>query len=271
MTVIPEQQLHDACRVLFGPQIEIVPQFFSYLQPAGVKAAYRKLAMETHPDRARLTGVDEAVLEERFKEVSSAYEQLFSYVQNPEQYVLAMPPRPSSRPVRPAAKPPEPTCHQFYTGQVPLRRILIGQFLYYSGAISMQQMWGAVVWQKIKRPRLGDIACKLDWLDTLDIKNIMNQRRRGELFGEFAVRAGLLDSYQLLVLLGRQRLLQPRIGDYFIERGILSPWKLDMTAQALKEHNRRHWFSRKSSFIPSGISVKKAGAGKQQGTAWPGY
>jgi hypothetical protein len=242
--IIPEKQLLDSCRVLFGPEIPILPQFLGYLQPSGVKAAYRKLAMETHPDRACYTGVDEAVLSERFKEVCSAYERVFSYVQEPQRYILDMPTRPFSRPVRPSSKPPANRRHTFYAGKIPPKKILFAQFLHYSGMISMQQMWGAVVWQKIRRPRLGDLACKLDWLKPFDITKIMSYRQKGELFGEAALRTGLLSSYQLLVLLGRQKLLQPRIGDYFIEKGILSSINLDAMAKALKEHNRRYWFNR---------------------------
>lgn len=242
--VIPEKQLLDSCRVLFGQDVQVLPQFLGYLKPSGVKAAYRKLALETHPDRACHTGVDEAILAERFREVHSAYEQLFSYVQEPERYILTAPTYPFGRPVRPVPRPQSSQRHTFHSGRIPSRRLMICQFLYYSGIISMQQMWGAVVWQKIRRPRLGDLARKLDWLDPVDIKNVMHQRQKGELFGESALRTGLLTSYQLLVLLGRQKLLQPRIGDYFIEKGILSSNKLDAVAKALSEHNRRYWFAR---------------------------
>jgi hypothetical protein len=72
----------------------------------------------------------------------------------------------------------------------------------------------------------------------------LRHRHRGELFGEFALRMGLLSFYQLLVLLGRQKRLQPRIGGYFIDRGILLPKKLDAAEAELKEHNRRYWFKR---------------------------
>ncbi|MFA6412330.1 MAG: DnaJ domain-containing protein [Syntrophales bacterium] len=209
-----------------------------------MKTAYRKLVMETHPDRAYHIGVDEAVLEERFKEVHRAYEQVFSYIQEPDRYILTMPPRSLYRPNRPATKPPSPHHQHFYKGEIPSRKIFMGQFLYYSGVISMRQMWDAVVWQKIQRPRLGDIACQLRWLSPLDIQNILRRRRRGELFGEFGLRTGLLSFYQVLVLLGRQKILQPRIGNYFIERGILLPKKLDALEAALKDHNRRHWFKR---------------------------
>lgn len=242
--ILPEKQLLQSCRILFGPEVQISPQFLGYLQPAGVKTAYRKLAMETHPDRAHHIGVDEAILEERFKEVNRAYEQIFSYVREPDRYILTMPPRSFYRSDRPVTKPPSPQHPYFHKGEIPSRRIFIGQFLYYSGVISMRQMWGAVGWQKIRRPRLGDIACKLRWLSPLDIQKILRHRDRGELFGEFALRTGLINYYQLLVLLGRQKRLQPRIGDYFIERGILLPKKLDVVEAALKEHNRRHWFNR---------------------------
>ncbi len=108
----------------------------------------------------------------------------------------------------------------------------------------MQQMWSAVGWQKIQRPRLGDIACKLRWLGPSDIQYFLRHRRQGELFGEFGLRTGMLSFYQLLVLLGRQKHLQPRIGEYFIERGILLPKQLDAAEAALKEHNRRYWFNK---------------------------
>ncbi len=236
--ILPEGQLLQSCRILFGPEVQITPQFLGYLQPAGVKTAYRKLAMETHPDRAHHIGVNEAILEERFKEVNRAYEQIFSYIREPDRYILTMPPRPFYRSDRPTARPADGQHHYFYKGAMPSRRIFIGQFLYYSGVISMRQMWGAVGWQKIQRPRLGDIACKLRWLTPSDIQIILRYRHRGELFGEFALRRGLLSFYQLLVLLGRQKRLQPRIGDYFIERGILLPKELDAAEMALKKHNR---------------------------------
>jgi hypothetical protein len=108
----------------------------------------------------------------------------------------------------------------------------------------MRQMWSAVGWQKMQRPRLGDIARNLRWLTPEDICRILYHRSRGELFGEFALRRGMLSYYQILVLLGRQKRLQPRIGDYFIEKGILLPGTLEEAAAALKEHNRRHWFKK---------------------------
>jgi hypothetical protein len=224
--------------------VQITSQFLGYLQPAGVKTAYRKLAMESHPDRAQLIGVEETVLEEKFKEVNRAYEQVSSYIREPGRYILTLHPKPFYRSARPAARPAAPSSPFFYPGKIPPRKIFIGQFLYYSGAISMRQMWCAVGWQKIQRPRVGDIAGKLGWLTPSEIQGILRRRNQGELFGEFALRSGLLNYYQVLVLLGQQKRLQPRIGDYFIERGILLPRKLDAVEAALREHNRRYWFKR---------------------------
>ncbi|HPJ96759.1 MAG TPA: DnaJ domain-containing protein [Syntrophales bacterium] len=242
--IIPEKQLLQSCRVLFGPEVNISPQFLGYLQPSGVKTAYRKLVMENHPDRAYHLGVEEAILEERFKEVHRAYEQVFSYIREPDRYILTSP-RFFYRAEQPSPRPASRPGQHYYRGALPQRKIFIGQYLYYSGIISMRQMWDAVVWQKIQRPRLGDIACQLRWLNHLDIQNILRHRQRGELFGEYALRTGLLSFYQLLVLVGRQKSLQPRIGNYFIERGILTAKKLDAMEAALKEHNRRHWFKNK--------------------------
>lgn len=240
---IPEKQLIQSCHILFGPEVNITPQFMGYLQPSGVKTAYRKLVMQTHPDRAYHLGVEETILEERFKEVHRAYELVFSYIQEPDRYVLTAP-RSFCRAAKTSSPAPPRTGQHYYRGAIPPRRILLGQYLYYAGYISMRQMWDAVVWQRTRRPRIGDLACQLRWLDRDDIKHILRNRRHGELFGEFAQRTGLLSFYQLLVLVGRQKSLQPRIGSYFIERGILTTRKLDAVEEALKKHNRRHWFKK---------------------------
>ncbi len=71
-------ELFDACTVLFGPEVEISLDFLNYLKPSGIKAAFRKKARETHPDRARVLGKNEDMMNELFKEVTLAYEKLNS-------------------------------------------------------------------------------------------------------------------------------------------------------------------------------------------------
>ncbi len=53
--------------------------FLNYLQTGDLKTAYRKRALETHPDRALALGVHEGIMNEKFKEVKVAYEMLFFY------------------------------------------------------------------------------------------------------------------------------------------------------------------------------------------------
>ncbi len=73
------QELCDACLVLFGPETAVSEAYLKYLRPSGLKTAYRKVALETHPDRARTLGKHASDLNARFAEVASAYRKLKAY------------------------------------------------------------------------------------------------------------------------------------------------------------------------------------------------
>ena len=77
---IPE--VLDACGLLFGSKVEISLESLKYLELSGLRSAYRKKALETHPDRARALGRDEAKMSDRFREVTLAYEKLVPIVRN---------------------------------------------------------------------------------------------------------------------------------------------------------------------------------------------
>ena len=51
-TELCASQLFNACNVLFGPNAGVTVDFIRYLQMSGLKAVYRKKALESHPDRA---------------------------------------------------------------------------------------------------------------------------------------------------------------------------------------------------------------------------
>lgn len=68
LSELSRTELYDACGVLFGPQVDISFEFFRYLQPSGLKDAFRKKALETHPDRAKALGKDESKLNELFED-----------------------------------------------------------------------------------------------------------------------------------------------------------------------------------------------------------
>ncbi|MEW6220158.1 MAG: molecular chaperone DnaJ, partial [Thermodesulfobacteriota bacterium] len=124
-----------------------------------------------------------------------------------------------------------------YQGPLPQRELLFGHFLYYSGAISWRSMIQALVWQRMQRPRIGEIARRLGWLSDGDVQSIFRQRRIFERFGGIAQRVGLLTDFQVRVLLLHQRRLQRRLGDYFVEQSLLSEHDVERLHEGLRLHN----------------------------------
>jgi len=55
------------------------------LQPSGLRDAYKKAAMQNHPDRAVLHSVPEIILAQRFKRVKDSYELLNNYLEKREK------------------------------------------------------------------------------------------------------------------------------------------------------------------------------------------
>jgi len=59
LSVTHKKDLLNACRILFGPAVQLSIDFLRDLEPSKLKSAYRKRAFETHPDRANLVGKSE--------------------------------------------------------------------------------------------------------------------------------------------------------------------------------------------------------------------
>jgi hypothetical protein len=243
-------QLSHACHVLFGPEIDVSTDFLRCLQMPGLKAAYRVRALETHPDRAIALSLPSADLEEKFKEVNAAYRELNDYLQNPfrlKRLGDPFPARPHQASARrnPGAGPwikktcasPDRVREHFFRGTVPSRRVLFGQFIYYSGCISYRQLIDAILWQKVRRPLIGQIALRWRFLYEDEIPEILKHRRRGEKFGDAALRGGYLTPDDLRVILGWQRLLQPRIGSYFVEKRLMTVSVVEKMVERLRRHN----------------------------------
>ena len=84
-----EQQLLRSCTVLFGDDLHVSREFLDYLQLSGLKSAYRKRALETHPDR--MFGTDRAgrmQAAEHFHSVQHAYEDLLHFLRTRERHSL---------------------------------------------------------------------------------------------------------------------------------------------------------------------------------------
>jgi len=245
-------ELFNACHVLFGQEIDVSVDFIQYLQMPGLKAAFRKKALETHPDRAAFLDCQAPDLEGRFKQVNAAYRDLSTYIENPMKFVLINDCarngqtsrsqgahfRPKSHP-RSNYRPRDKQDGSSFKGKVPDRKCLFGRFLYYNGLITYQELIEAIVWQKVQRPAIGNLALRWQWLYDQQIKDILGKKRLGERFGECALRHGYLTPDKLRMLLGRQNLLQPRIGKYFVENRILSAMSVERMAERMRHHNRQ--------------------------------
>lgn len=244
LPIISKADIFKAYNLLFGPDAEISAGFLRHLQPSLLKAAYKKKALETHPDRSKALGEVEAEMNGRFIQVTLAYEKLNSVMRGDRIPVLTAEignqRRSKNRTGRPNKE--KSLSDHFYKGCPPKYKLLIGQFLYYSGIISWRTLIEAITWQKRQRPPIGQIALKWGILSSYDIKRILTERSMEQSykkkFGEYAWRRGYITSFELMAILGKQRRLQPPIGQYFIEQGILCVREIENMVEKLWIHNR---------------------------------
>lgn len=276
--VVVEQDLLQACQVIFGEELNISREFLEYVQMSGVKSAYRKRAKETHPDRlvgqgrqAQMRGA------QQFQVVQQAYKNLSVYLDARERglRLAEVPPdRPSSpssaRQTRAARSDfarkrararqqknagPRQSSFQgrnfgqtgqthkgtqgnLFTGRLPDRPLLFGHFLYYSGLVDWQTIIKALVWQRTSRPRLGDIGRRFGWLSAEDVVSLLRSPD-GQPFGQRAVDRGILTPRQLNTLLAFQKTQQKRIGEYFVRKRIFEKTRLEEILGHYFAHNYR--------------------------------
>ena len=249
MNAVTETQVVTACRTLFGGNVDVSRDFlYKYIQPSGVKSAYRKKAKENHPD---LFAADPLPVQQKqtalFREILHAYDVLNLFFKQRETHAV----RPAARP-RPHAHP-RPAAQQdassekraaagsgdqlYYKGHVPNRTLQIGQYLYYRGKITFNSLIKALMWQRKQRPSIGDIALQWGLLDRAKVDKIFNEASGPRLFGEKAVELGFLTVFQVNAILLYQRSQQLRLGDYFIQQDQLRQEELELLARELNEHN----------------------------------
>ncbi len=242
-----ENEIFDACRVLFGPEISLSREFLYYLQASGARSAYRQRAKETHPDL--FVGEDHRRQQERarlFRHLVDAFDIVNDFlIRRDEVAPMAPPPEPSGAPERkspaperrdPGEETEEPRYHR---GAVPGRNLEIGLYLFYRGAISYQDMIAALVWQRRQRPVIGEVALRWGWLSDAAIGRILAGGGQPGRFGDRAVDLGLLSPFQVKTLLFYQRCRQQRLGEFFIEGGLLTAAEMEQMVADLSEHNRR--------------------------------
>ncbi|HIJ79451.1 MAG: J domain-containing protein [Desulfobulbaceae bacterium] len=268
--VVAEKELFRACEVIFGAELNISREFLEYLQLSGIKSAYRKRAMETHPDR--MTNAAEDARQQSsdlFMAVQGAYENLITFLDAREKgYRLpSLQPRPTARrPTRPAHRPsparpayrsqpnsarannnfhsgqarPESSfwnIENLYCGPMPNRRLLLGHFMYYSGLINWRTLIQALIWQRTERPKLGELGCRFGMLTEKDVLHILKNRPTLQPFGKTALDMGLLTDAQLRMLIFHQKRLQRKFGEFFVEKKIMGPDQLRELLNQYQSHN----------------------------------
>jgi hypothetical protein len=256
-TVQTSREINSALRLLYGEQF-LPPALLESLRLDELKTTFRQRAMELHPDRANLLGLDPVDLNEQFKDVKLAYETLrellasgkvpltiISPQERAPQPADPPHPQPGPRDPGPGTDDAKPSDH-YWEADIPASRLLFGQFLYYAGLVSWQTLISAITWQRSQRPRFGRIARMWDYLTDEEIRYIMDSRNLRERIGEAALRHGYLSQFQFNAVIGFQKWMQRPIGEYFQDVGVLEDEEIQYLVGLLKKHNmqveREKWF-----------------------------
>lgn len=231
-------ELERACRVLFGVRRTSLETLRADDWRAVLKKTFRRRAFETHPDRASALGRNEATLTAEFRELERAYSLIEEH--------LATPPRPARTPRRSAPRPSPARATApkdgplFYRGPMPRRTLRFGEFLYYSGVVSWQQLIASLAWQRRRRPRVGELAVQLGLMSRGEVDALLGRRaREGSTrpLAEWAVHVGRLTPPQRAALLARQRAVQPKLGTWFVENGVLTRERLEQLLHCARQMN----------------------------------
>jgi hypothetical protein len=249
-----ESEILAALRLLFAPDTKNYKDILESVEESEIKRAFRKRAMQTHPDRFVSSGAEyQKRCSERFIAISNAYEILNAYLKsrdngfsfrqrdtgaNGNSGTRQHPRKRQSPPTAHSKEQPRDFyTHSFWQKDVPRRHLRFGEFLYYSGAIPWKILIRALVWQVKQRPRIGEIAQKWRWLNETQITNLLNNRHPGERLGELLLHHGMISPFQLTVLLWQQKRIQKPIGEYFVQQRLLSEGKIQEFLRRQQKHN----------------------------------
>ena len=122
--MVKEEQITEACTILFGENFIAEKATIDYLQLEGIKHAFRERAKECHPD---ISGGNNPELQENFLKLKDAYDFLLTAKRSPISSEIK---------------------NQNNTVNIPNRRLRLGEFLYYTGKISWKDLISAITWQR---------------------------------------------------------------------------------------------------------------------------
>ncbi len=277
-TVVAEEELYRSCRIIFGNDLKVTREFLQYLQLSGIKKAYRRKALEFHPDRVSRQSLSlQQIMSNQFIDVHQAYEKLLAYLEARDKGLSADTltiltsyqkdenkegPKHQHRTSGikeyyrnktnnhknniynnkqkdTTFNAPPLDPQSLYRGPLPNCQLLFGRYLYYSGLINLQTIGQALVWQRTQRPCLGEIGRRMGWMSDQDTLRVLRHRKDRQLFGEMAMRLGILTREQLQIILQHQKKLHKRIGQYFVLKNYWDSVMLEEYVSAHRSHNSR--------------------------------
>ncbi len=221
-------ELIAACELLFGWSGNEVTARLQLLDDKHLDETFRKRALATHPDRAFTLGLDESECVAQFREAKEAYSRIRNFVERRSALY---------GPGNPVRIPREGPDNRYWRGQIPGRKLLFGQFLYYSGRISSRELVDAVLWQWFQRPVFGKIACMWGYLESDQVESLLCGMEMNERIGEAALRSGCLTPFKCNAVLGLQRMIQRPIGRYFVEKNIITSDQMQGSLRRFRDHN----------------------------------
>lgn len=249
-TVAAEKELFRSCEIIFGPELTISREFLDYLQLSGIKSAYRKRAMETHPDRAVLeNGREQRQRHDLFHSVQEAYENLITFLDAKEKgYCLPPPPRPArprtQQPPRPAQpkpqRPRQAKPHQTQTGPSQHARTGAQTKAGFGNTAAQPTMFwdteslyqGPLPNRRLLLGHFLYYSGLINWRTI--IQALIWQRTERPRLGEIGQRFGLLNETDVVHILRNRPTLQP-FGQTAMDMGLLSQPQLQM----LVSHQKR--------------------------------
>lgn len=241
MPQVTEIEVFRACRTLFGAEPQLNRDFLSYLQPAGVRSAYRKKAKIIHPDRFAVSTVGVRKRQQRlFQDLNQAHQTVQIYLKQRKLFSANNSSFNYSTYTRTKQHHQEPPKRQQQRSSLPPRPLQFGLFLYYLGIIPFNAVISAITWQRQQRPVLGKVAKRWGWLSDKNIAEITIQQDGLHKFGEKAERLGFLTPLQVRTLLFHQRSQQKPMGNYFVEQGYFNKATLNRLLHQLAEHNQTY-------------------------------
>jgi hypothetical protein len=106
------------------------------------------------------------------------------------------------------------------------------------GIIEWRQLIMALAWQKSSRPKIGELSIRMGYLDRNTVLMILKNSVKTGAFGMTACKMGLLTVAEVRELLLRQKRQEKRIGQFFVEQGLLNQKQLYELLNQCKRHNQ---------------------------------